>query len=407
MVRFPTISTFLLSHLSRKTTSGRFIREIDGLRFISIAMVIMTHLRYFLDKESQAPYAGTLRTNWLAEAANRGYYGVELFFVISGFILALPFAVYHLKRSRPVSLKQYFLRRVTRLEPPYILVITLFFVLRVLISDEGGVTELLPHYFASLFYLHNLIYMRHSDILSVAWSLEIEVQFYLLAPILALLFSIPKRALRRGVIGGIAVLSILLQGFFIPRTSPLYLTLANYIQFFLMGFILADVYLVDWKEHPVFHWKWDFLPPVILSVILLGWIPRPYWSLAFPFLILLFFYAAFRSVAVRSIIINPWITTIGGMCYTIYLIHAPLITYIGKGVRRIGFNGHFSIDFLILSLGAVPIVLALSFGFFALVERPCMEKDWPYRLYGKVRATGSTPAKEPLTGRTLKMENQV
>src|SRR5687768_3535743 len=124
-------------------------------------MVVLMHLGFFLSKESNTSYAGSFSSDWLAVITNQGFYGVYLFFVISGFILSLPFASYHLKGANPVSLKQYFLRRVTRLEPPYFLAITFFFVLKVLIGDRGlGFLELLNHYLASIFYLHNIIYLE-------------------------------------------------------------------------------------------------------------------------------------------------------------------------------------------------------------------------------------------------------
>ena len=66
--------------------------EIDGLRFVAIMSVVAFHVLAFLrdqDPMFRAPHApGTLE-----RIAATGYFGVELFFVISGFILALPFAV--------------------------------------------------------------------------------------------------------------------------------------------------------------------------------------------------------------------------------------------------------------------------------------------------------------------------
>ena len=58
-----------------------------------------------------------------------GFRGVELFFVISGFILGLPFAAHYLKGAAPVSLRKYYLRRLTRLEPPYIVALLVLFIL--------------------------------------------------------------------------------------------------------------------------------------------------------------------------------------------------------------------------------------------------------------------------------------
>src|SRR5690606_13995932 len=120
-------------------------------------------------------------------AISYGNYGVQLFFVISGFILALPFARHHLAGGRRVSIAGYFKRRALRLEPTYLINLAILHAAHVLIgaggvrADPGG---LLPHLGVSAVYLHNMVYGESSAINGVAWSLEIEIQFYLLAPLL-------------------------------------------------------------------------------------------------------------------------------------------------------------------------------------------------------------------------------
>ena len=56
---------------------------------------------------------------------------------------------------------------------------------------------LIPGYISSIFYMHNIFGDEADVIQSVGWSLEVEVQFYLLAPILAKLFAIQRMNLRR------------------------------------------------------------------------------------------------------------------------------------------------------------------------------------------------------------------
>ena len=87
-----------LSYLSRKTSSSRFIPEIDGLRFIAIITVVLFHLNSALAKES-----GLGLSNALMDMGGSKHMfsmawwwvrldlGVKLFFAISGFVLALPF----------------------------------------------------------------------------------------------------------------------------------------------------------------------------------------------------------------------------------------------------------------------------------------------------------------------------
>ena len=185
----------LRQRLLRITSSGRFIPEIDGLRFFAIGAVLLFHVNgYYRDKCGRT-FDPPLEQDPLYLLFNLGNIGVQLFFVLSGFILALPFAEHHLLGAPKVPLKGYYYRRLTRLEPPYIVNLLLLFSARVLLA--GTALGLLPHLLASLFYVHSLTYGTWSRINFVAWSLEIEVQFYLLAPLLAWLFAIPGRRLRR------------------------------------------------------------------------------------------------------------------------------------------------------------------------------------------------------------------
>src|SRR5205807_233343 len=113
-----------------------------------------------------------------------GWAGVQLFFAISGFILALPFAAHRLLGEKPVDLGKYFRRRLTRLEPPYILSLLGTFAFGLLISHQLSWAANGKHLLASLVYMHNLAFGHESYISTVAWTLEIEVQFYCLVPLL-------------------------------------------------------------------------------------------------------------------------------------------------------------------------------------------------------------------------------
>jgi peptidoglycan/LPS O-acetylase OafA/YrhL len=145
--------------------------------------------------------------------------GVELFFVISGFILSVPFASRYLLNAPKVELKQYYLRRLTRLEPPYF--ISLFVcVAAQYVTARRGFHDMAPHLLASFFYLHNLIYGAFAGAVNgVAWSLEIEIQFYILVPLLALLFAISDARVRRTLVISIMVAAGLISFCIAIRTG--------------------------------------------------------------------------------------------------------------------------------------------------------------------------------------------
>jgi peptidoglycan/LPS O-acetylase OafA/YrhL len=387
----------LLRPFRRVTSSGGFIAEIDGLRFIAIGTVILFHLVVNLGFKSPAAYAVPSSGNLLVAVARHGFRGVELFFIISGFILAFPFASNRLLGKPPVRLGQYFLRRLTRLEPPYILCMVFLFFVRVAVAHES-VGRLFPHLAASLVYCHNLLFRSENPINNVAWSLEIEVQFYMLVPLLSRIFLVRNKAVRRSVIVGAIAGSILFEWLFIAPESWMYLTILRFLHFFLIGFLLADMFLVDWRQSAAKSLRWDIVSlfgwPALFFIWNSPWLSvelLPYGHLPvlaaflFPPLAFLLYQAVFRGIVTNRIMTNPWITTIGGMCYTIYLFHNPLIGALAGLTKGLVPTGSYTLNVVIQGCIILPVVLAACGLYFVAIERPCMRRDWPRRLAERVR----------------------
>ena len=377
-----------LDSLQRVTSSGRFIPEVDGLRFIAIASVLLFHLSGQILAKSGDSIVSSAAQNTLLSVVGNGHIGVQLFFAISGFILALPFANFHLNASKPVSLRAYYLRRLTRLEPPYLVTLALFFVLLVVVFKLPFV-QLLPHLLASVFYLHNLIYAQGSAINYVAWSLEVEVQFYLLAPLLALLFGLRSARRRRAVLVGLMLLFIMFQQF-APHAPRIQLSLLGQGQFFVAGFLLADFYLTQWGEPSRSSQWWDilFFAGWPLFFVLLQYPTLEHWAI--PFAIILLYTATFRGRWSRRLLSQRFLTTIGGMCYSIYLIHFQLIALLWRFFGKVRVGNVFAPNFALQCALMLPFILAVSALFYLLVEKPCMSRDWPTRLAGKAKARAST-----------------
>jgi peptidoglycan/LPS O-acetylase OafA/YrhL len=328
-------------------------------------------------RHSPSGYAQSLESNGLFLVTQILSVGVPLFFVISGFILSLPFAEAHRGLRRPVSLKKYFWRRVTRLEPPYFLCLLLFFILKIA-TARGTAASLLPNLIASIFYVHNPIFSRPSDIDFVAWSLEIEIQFYILAPVFGSVFAISKASTRRSVLVAAVLLASGVSSF--VATNPrLQLSFLAYAQYFLAGFLLAEFHLAGGERRK--NWLWDLVSAASWSLMLVllvrgggpvGWL--------IPWLILLLYIAAFHGIAINRFVTNPWIATIGGMCYTIYLLHNYIIAALGAVTQRVSPGDVFPVRLLIQFLLMTPIVLVISALYFRFIERPCMRPDWPRQL---------------------------
>ncbi len=389
------LSDKILSRFRRVTTSGNFISEIDGLRFIAIGTVVLFHLVINLAYKSPVRFAIPSEGNLIVAVARHGFRGVELFFIISGFILAYPFASHYIRGARRVDLRSYFLRRLTRLEPPYFLCMILLFAVSVL-ARGADVRTLLPRLGASLIYMHNLAFGGENPINNVTWSLEIEIQFYLLVPLLARIFSVRNTFARRSIIIGLASVSATNAWLFITPGSVLYLTIVRFLHFFLLGFLLADVFIVNWNESPVRNRWWDFVSlfgwPALfllwnspeLSRRFLPWGKEPgAAALLFPVLAFVLYQAVFRGTITNRIMTNPWITTIGGMCYTIYLFHNHVIGAIVSLTRSLAPFGSYSLNLMLQAVMVLPLTILLCGMYFITVERPCMRKDWPQRLAGR------------------------
>jgi peptidoglycan/LPS O-acetylase OafA/YrhL len=382
-----SIASRFIARFQRVTSSGKFISEIDGLRFIAIGTVVLFHCAAGLAVKSPAVFTDPGGSGLVGAVARYGYHGVELFFIISGFILAYPFALHHLRGKEPVRLKSYFLRRVTRLEPPYVLCMIILFCAQVMRGRDAD--ALFPHLAASLVYLHNIVFGTESAINNVAWSLEIEIQFYLLVPVLSMLFMIRRTAVRRLVIAAVGVPSLVLAGMLDPATSRLALTIVRYLHFFLIGFLLADIFIVTWKEHPAKTRLWDIVSLIGWPLLFVVWNrSREVMPLLangrdtvlslifFPAAALLLYIAVFRGTLTNRIITNRWITAVGGMCYTIYLFHNPVMGWVLSATMHVVPTAEYSLNLLTQLLLVTPPLLVMTGIYFLAVEKPCMKKEW-------------------------------
>jgi peptidoglycan/LPS O-acetylase OafA/YrhL len=369
----------VLDHLRRITRDGQWIPEIDGLRFVAISSVFLFHM--FGELSIRSGRIIPVEPNYwlLARLLANGDRGVGLFFVISGMILALPFARHFLTGSKAVSLRKYYMRRVTRLEPPYIVSIILAVVL-VAVYQHGVARGFASHVLASLFYQHNLVFGKLSSINPIAWSLEIEIQFYLLAPLVMQFYRIRQKKLRRGLL----LVSILCAGaaqFPFQSWPRVILSILYYLQYFLAGLLVADVFVLDLKEMKS-SWIWDLAGILALAAMLAAqrdaFLAHALMPIAFAVLCL----AAMLSYGLRLVFATQWVAVIGGMCYSIYLLHFLFIAVLFKVTRHAILPGalffvNYAIQLLIVGLP----VIAMCTVFFLLVERPCMDPDWPSKLW--------------------------
>lgn len=365
--------------LRRITSSGAYIREIDGLRFIAISSVIVFHLQLFLVHNYGFSEQASWFTRLLTENGGRG---VQLFFAISGFILGLPWATHYLKGGPKVPLGGYFLRRITRLEPPYIISMLIIFAIYSLSGHHGQTVWFwFKRLCVSLLYFHNMVYGESSRLNSVAWSLEIEIQFYCLVPLITLIFAVRDRVTRRGVLVGTMLCAGLCQ--LLWRDSPrMQMSIASYLQFFLAGFLLADLFVTEWQDRESRDWSWDVIGVTVAPLLLC--LDDNWFSVVGPFLVLVAYCAVFRGIWLKWLLTRPLITIPGGMCYSIYLLHLPIMAAALVLSTRFVKAGDYYLYFLLQLAAMAAVIGVFSTIFFLLIERPCMNKNWPQELWSRI-----------------------
>ena len=366
--------------LRRVTSTGRIIPEIDGLRFIAIAFVLAYHINGEFQKVKGTGYPNPV-TGVFSQLIYAGHFGVQLFFVISGFILSLPFVRYYCHGAKKPGLQQYYLRRLTRIEPP--LIINLLFIFLLLIYVKGlGFWDLLPHLGASLAYSHNLVYRHISDINFVTWSLEIEAQFYLLAPLLCMMLMPRSPLLRWSLIGGATACVAAVNSFLRTRWPMIDLNLIGQLPYFLAGLWVAGSFasivpasVPSFRSDAFAFGAWLamahllFNPSVVSDVIL-------------PFVVAATYIAMLRGRVCKRLLSIPLLTWVGGMCYTIYLYH-PFLKSLFKWITfrwSIGSSYWVNSTFQICVLSSL-IIICCAFLFVAF-ERPFMIPNWPGRVRG-------------------------
>lgn len=256
---------------------------------------------------------------------------VPLLFLISGFVLDLPFARSTFRRLPPPSLKGYLLRRLVRIEPPYVinLVVVFLFTVVHLQGPERRVHTLvdtqifLPHLAAALAYLHAIIYATPSWLNGVVWTLEIEIQFYLLLPLLAFVHRLGGRRTRRLVLAALTLgWAWLAQHYVTPDQAPrLSLSIAGYLHYFLAGMLLTDLFLEPPAVPPRLV---DLAGALSLASVVVITHSYPAFSWLLPVPLFLFCYAALRGRWLAQAFQHPVAAIAGGMSYTVYLYHFPL-----------------------------------------------------------------------------------
>lgn len=293
--------------------------------------------------------------SWLKEMGSYGFLGVEIFFVISGMVIANTMARNDYRIS---EIGNFLMRRLVRLEPPYLLSIALVLALNFLSSLAPGYSGESFSFNAAQLALHlgYLVPFWGAEWLSpVYWSLGIELQFYL---VMALIF--PFLFSRRKWPFPLALLLSVILFVFVSLEHIFF----NYVLYFFIGFLL---FMREEKR----------LDPrliigmIALCVAFISW--KDGWMNAaaglFPALFVI--YLGHRRFGAAEFL--------GKISYSLYLIHVPIGGRVINLAVRV--SDHPAFTFLAVLL-ALSVSIASAYLFYRLIEEPSIRwaKNVSYRM---------------------------
>jgi peptidoglycan/LPS O-acetylase OafA/YrhL len=371
--------------------SSVFIPELESIRGIAILLVFAFHVDGF----ARFPFSVVQSTPLSLAFVRAGFTGVDLFFVLSGFLLSLPFLTDG-AGGRRVVVRDYAYRRALRILPLYYVAVVVGTVLTAQHLAE------LRWAFPYLLFLNSFAGVRTplDPYSSVWWSLATEVQFYLLLPVLPL-FLRSARGRWIGatlVCGYVAAYAAMVRGLLYMPSVEGQMALINSVfgrgPLFVAGVAAAALYR-RFGERIRAHLagtRWlerggaDVLlfALVLANAVFLKWLvsigpARQMGSLDQPWhvvngalwaaFILVLLLAPLRA---KSLFSNAVLARLGILSYSIYMIHAPFMHLSLRAIRRTWpgqFNG-WSVSSALVIAALTAVCLALSALSYRFVERP-------------------------------------
>jgi len=304
---------------------------IDSIRGVAILLVILVHTSQSLELESSA----------LMLISEYGQMGVQLFFVASGFTMCLSFSR---RRNESMPVLAFYIRRFFRIAPMYYLGIIGYCVFRTLLAYIENGQVIIPdgqlmipdqytpmNILANTLFLHGVYAPANNNIVPGGWSIGTEMLFYLVFPMLMLLFfKRLKSSLALTISFPIAVFLLVifienvLPGFSVQNNSFEYFSILNQFPVFAVG--IALFFLLESYEKYMLRLNivFIFLLFVIFSFFsfYVGWIEKFDSSFIFlPFLSgisFLFLVELFRRVDKLNL---GLLINIGQRSYSMYLVH--------------------------------------------------------------------------------------
>jgi len=304
------------------------VRELDGIRGLAILLILILH--YFVEI-APTRYALLFRLAWS---------GVDLFFVLSGFLIA---GILLDARNSASYYKTFYLRRFYRIIPLYAIWLGIFVITVPAVGARGGppLTETfnayIPLWTYFLFLQNFAIAIKQgfgSYWMGITWSLAVEEQFYLVLPLLVR--RLTGKGLLAGSIGAILVAPALRFLFHLSGSKPLvaYTLLPTRADALAFGVLLALAY----RNEKVWHWLSAnrtaiYLVFLLLMVGIIAWtILGLDLTATIGFSWLAAFYASLMVLVLakpgaleRRVFGSPVLVKLGTVAYAVYLLHSGIL----------------------------------------------------------------------------------
>ena len=289
-----------------------------------------------------------------------GWAGVEIFFVVSGFVI--PYAMHRAGYVFPRDAKRFLARRLVRLDPPYLVASGGAALLAYVAWKTQGGLGPIPHFswaaaLAHVGYLNGVLGLPWFN--GVCWTLGIEFQFYLAAAILFPLFVGPAQKFLFLAIPT-SVLTLALVKFGILENHRFSPWLLKWAPLYIMG-------ISSFRLHGGLASKREFICVILVAAIVAGLIgPR----------------AGVLAGAVSAIFLTfgtvarpRFVAVYAGITYSLYLVHDPIGALVMRLSHRVGHSVTVQIVALVLS---VAISMFVAIVFWRFVELPSLQ--WAARI---------------------------
>jgi peptidoglycan/LPS O-acetylase OafA/YrhL len=371
---------YCLQSLAVKNTpslsSSRF-HGLDTLRAVAIVLVVLYHLSI----RGLLPAA-------LDPVAAVGWIGVDLFFVLSGFLIGSQLMKPYLAGSTP-SLREFYVRRAYRILPAYLVVLALYYVAPVWREAKGPSAA-----WQYLSFTWNLFLRGYPEqrAFSHVWSLCVEEHFYLLLPVLLLLLMRRPRVWKAlAVLAGIVVGGVVLRGVLLDRVvlaasgddrGILFMKYIYYPTYTRLDGLVAGVGLALLRSFRPAWWQKLTRYGTLYCVVGVALVVAALWLcgfgfpaaelpasvlFAFPLLALGFVLLVGAAVCERSILTVrvPGAASVAALAYSLYLTHKSVAHAMHRLLPALTAHADWKAAGL-YAVGCLSFAALLYFG----VERP-------------------------------------